>query len=312
MYNFEIPTNYEGLNIYNSMRSVAGKVCNDVNTAYYMRALYQRILSGARFDLPESPTWRKARRYFKNVLYSMGFIGVIDTPKYGVIPQICAFSGYGLFLQPTEMLVNQPLVEFTGTIGENCEVIHLTPDWKGVWDICEHYAIRLSTAIASVDVSLINSRISFLAGAKNKAAAETLKYLYEAISAGEPFKVYDKKLLKSEGMDEKDVPIWTYHQDVANNYITDKLLADMDTLLQQFDNEVGILAIGDKKERRITDEVQMIADDTCARASTWFESLSDSFDDVNRLFPELKLGFTFKYGGEKHVYNAKTEPDRAL
>lgn len=312
MFGFPIPTDYEGLNMYNSMRSVAGKVCNDENTAYYMRALYQRILSGATFNLPDNPTWRQCKRYFKNVLYTMGFIGIVKTPKYGIIPQICSFSGYGLFLQPTNIIVSQPLVTFNGTIGKDCELIHLTPDWRGVWDIVEHYAIRLSTAITSVDVSLINSRVSLIAAAKNKTAAETLKYLYEKISAGEPFAVYDKKFMKSDDLNGEDVPIWTYSQDVKNNYITADLLADMDKILQQFDNEVGILAIGDKKERRITNEVEMIADDTCARASTWFESLSDSFDNVNRLFPELNLSFTFKYGGEEHVYNAETNTNRVV
>ena len=307
MYNIEIPSDYEGLNIYNSMRTVAGRVQNDINTQYYMRALYQRVLSGATFNLPD--TWAKGKRYFKNVLYSMGYIGVINTKEFGVIPQICGFRGYGLFLQPTDIIVAQPLVNFEGTIGRDCEVINLTPDWKGIWDTVEHFAIRLSTAITSVDVSLVNSRVSLLAAAKNKSAAETLKFLYEKISAGSPFEVYDK-VMKGEGVSGDEDPIWTFSQDVANNYITDKLLADMDTILQQFDNEVGILAIGDKKERRITDEVQMIADDTCARASTWFESLSDSFDRVNSLFPDLDLSFTFKYGGEEHVYNAKTNSNR--
>ena len=32
MFNFEIPTDFEGLNQYNSMRSVAGRVQNDLNT----------------------------------------------------------------------------------------------------------------------------------------------------------------------------------------------------------------------------------------------------------------------------------------
>lgn len=305
MYGFEIPTDYEGLNAYNSMRSVAGVVINDENTRYYMRALYQRVLSGASFKLPVQ--WAKGKRYFKNVLYSMGFIGIANTPEYGIIPQICTFNGYGIFLQPTNMMIHQPLVSFEGEIGKDCEIINLTPDWRGIWDIIEHYAIRLSTAITSVDVSLVNSRVSFIALAKNKSASETLKILYEKISAGSPFEVVDKTL-KGDGLD--DDPIWTYSQDVANNYITDKLLENVDTLLQQFDNEVGILAIGDKKERRITDEVQMIADDTCARASTWFESLTDSFDRVNALFPELDLSFTFKYGGEIHEYNNEINSNR--
>lgn len=309
MFNFEIPSNFEGLNQYNSMRSVAGRVQNDYNTRYYMRALYQRVISGARFKLPERWTKLRGQRYFKNVLFQMGFIGVIDSPEYGVIPQIATPKGYGIFLQPTELIVAQPLVNFTGTIGENCEIIHLTNDWLGVWDICEHYAIRLSTAITSLDVSLVNSRISLLAAAKNKSAADTLKFLYEKISAGEPFAVYDKAL-KAQGMDDSEDPIWTFSQDVANNYITDKLLADIDTILRQFDNEVGILAMNGKKERMITDEVEAINDDACARASTWEENLTDSFNRVNRLFPDLNLSFTLKYGGEEHEYNAETDTDR--
>lgn len=309
MYGIDIPMDFEGLNQYNSMRSVAGRVQNDLNTQFYMRALWQRAIAGTKFRLPKS--WRRAKRYFKNVLFSLGYIGVIDTPKYGVIPQICGFSGYGLFLQPTTMLVNQPLVQFEGTIGENCEIIHLCGDFRGIWDIVEHYAIRLSVAITSVDCALMNERISLLAAGKNKAASETLKYLFERISAGEPFSVYDQKTLKSDGLTDDD-PIWTFSQDVASQYVSDKLLADIDTILMQFDKEIGIAAVGEKKERMLTDEIVMQNEDACARSSTWFENLSDSFDLVNELFPELNLSFTMKYGGESYEYNAETDVDRVV
>lgn len=299
MYDISIPADYEGLNIYNSMRSVAGRVQNDENTAYYMRALYQRAIAGATFNLPD--VWSRAKRYFRNVLFSQGWIGVVDTPEYGVIPQICTFSGYGLFLQPTNIIVSQPLVQFEGTIGENCELILLCGDYKGIWDIVEHYAVRLSVAITSLDCALMNERISVLAAGKSKQAAETLKYLYGRISAGEPFSVYDKAI-KSDGLDDDNEPIWTFSQDVASQYISDKLLADIDTILKQFDREIGIAAVGEKKERMITDEVVTQNEDSCARASTWFESLSDSFDNVNKLFPDLGLSFTMKYGGEVHEY----------
>ena len=309
MYNISIPTDYEGLNTYNSMRSVAGRVQNDLNTAFYMRALYQRAIAGTRFKLPKA--WRRSKRYFKNVLFSLGFIGVIDTPEYGVIPQICTFSGYGLYLQPVEMIVSQPLVQFRGTIGENCELIHLCGDYMGVWDIIEHFAIRLSIAITSVDCSLINERLSLLAAAKNKAANETLKFLYEKISAGEPFAVYDKAI-KTDSLNENDEPIWTFSQDVANQYISDKLLADIDTILMQFDKEIGIAALGEKKERMLTDEIAMQNEDACARSSTWFENLSDSFDLVNELFPDLGLSFSMKYGGETYEYNAEIDSNRVV
>lgn len=309
MYNIEIPQDYEGLNLYNSMRSVAGRVQNDYNTAFYMRALYQRVLAGTAFRLPRS--WRRARRYFKNVLFTQGFIGVINTPKYGIIPQICSFSGYGLYLQPVEMIVNQPLVEFQGTIGKDCELIHLCGDYRGIWDIVEHYAIRLSIAITSLDCSLMNERVSVLAAAKSKQANETLKFLYEKISAGEPFAVYDSAI-KSDSIDGDEEPIWTFSQDVASQYISDKLLADIDTILMQFDREIGIAAVGEKKERMLTDEVELQQEDACARSSTWFETLSQSFDLVNELFPELDLSFTMKYGGEAHEYNAENDANRLV
>lgn len=309
MYGIEIPADYEGLNQYNSMRSVAGRVQNDENTAFYMRALWQRAIAGTSFKLPKS--WRKAKRYFKNVLFSLGYIGVIDTPKYGIIPQICTFSGYGLYRQPVDMLVNQPLVQFSGKIGENCELIHLCGDYRGIWDIVEHFAIRLSIAITSVDCALINERLSVLAAAKSKQAAETLKYLFEKISAGEPFAVYDKAI-KSDSIDGNDEPIWTFSQDVASQYISDKLLADIDTILMQFDKEIGIAAVGEKKERMLTDEIAMQNEDACARSSTWFENLSDSFDLVNELFPDLGLSFTMKYGGEEYEYNAEIDSNRTI
>ena len=309
MYGIEIPADYEGLNQYNSMRSVAGRVQNDENTQFYMRALWQRAISGTSFKLPKS--WRRAKRYFKNVLFSLGYIGVIDTPKYGRIAQICSFSGYGLYLQPVTMIVNQPLCQFEGTIGENCELIHLCGDYRGIWDIVEHYAIRLSIAITSVDCALINERLSLLAAGKSKQAAETLKYLYEKISAGEPFAVYDKAI-KSDSIDGNDEPIWTFSQDVASQYISDKLLADIDTILMQFDKEIGIAAVGEKKERMLTDEIAMQNEDACARSSTWFENLSDSFDLVNELFPDLGLSFTMKYGGEEYEYNAEINSNRTV
>lgn len=309
MYGISIPADYDGLNVYNSMRSVAGRVQNDLNTQFYMRALYQRATSGTTFGLPRA--WRRGKRYFKNVLFSNGFIGVINSPKYGKIPQICTFSGYGVFMQPVRMLVNQPLVQFDGEIGKDCELILLCGDYRGIWDIVEHYAIRLSVAITSVDCALMNERISFLAAAKSKQASETLKYLYEKISAGEPFAVYDKAI-KTESISVDEEPIWTYSQDVASQYVSDKLLADIDTILMQFDREIGIAAVGEKKERMLTDEVQLQQDDSCARASTWFESLSDSFDMVNELFPDLNLTFSMKYGGEVHEYNAATDINRPI
>lgn len=297
----DIPSFYEGLNgydIYTGSRSTTGLVENDMTTHYCMRSLYQRIYAGF---IPKNPkSWNK--RYFKNVLLSLGYIGIIKTDVYGIIPQIAQPSGeLGLYLQPTKLIVSQPLVNFEGTIGENCEVIMISPDWLGVLDIVEFFAKRLSIAFTSLDVALINSRAAIMAVGKNKSATETIKALYEKISAGEPLLVYDKQL-KDDSLDGKQEPIWTYSLDVKQNYIVTDILGDIQTILDQFDHEIGIAAIGDKKERMITDEVSQLTEDSCARSETWFDCLSESYDKVNELFPDLGLSFTLKYGGEVHTY----------
>ena len=291
------PLNFEALNMYNGTRSVAGKVENDFTTSYYMRSLYQRVYSGFKLVCPN--TWNK--RYFKNVLYGLGFIGIVKTEKYGVIPQICGFGGeLDIFLAPTKMMVKQPLVDFDGTIGVDCELIMLTPDYRGIWDIVEHYASRLAVATTSLDVSLINTRTPFMAAAKNKSAAETLKVIAEKISAGENLIVFDKNL-KSDDFDHDD-PIWTLTQNMKENYITDKLLADIQTILEDFDREIGIAAMGEKKERMITDEAEAAKADACARSECWFDCLTETFDRANRLFPDINIGFSMKYGGDMYYY----------
>ena len=64
--------------------------------------------------------------------------------------------------------------------------------------------------------------------------------------------------------------------------------------------------------RSLTDEIAMQNEDACARSSTGFENLSDSFDLVNDLFPDLELSFTMKYGGNEYEYNAETDANRVL
>lgn len=298
MVNYTVYEGLHGYNVYNGTRSVRGTVENDLTTRYCMRSLYQRVYAGFR---PKNPAfWNE--RYFKNVLLTDGFLTIFKTDMYGIVPQISTPTGErGLFLEPTEMMVSQPLLKQTSEIGKTCEVIHLTPDWCGVWDIIEHWGLRLSMAFTSLDVALINCRAALIGAGKNKSATETIKALYEKLSAGESLLVYDKAL-KSDSLDPDSDPLWTLAVDVKNNYIVGDLLRDIQTIVEAFDREIGIAAIGEKKERMISDEVSQLTADSVARSECWFECLSRSYDKVNALFSELDLSFEMTYGGETHVY----------
>lgn len=299
---------FEFLNEYNGRRSSSGTVENDYITAYFMRSLYERAISGTRFLLPD--TWNK--NYFRNVLYLNGYIAVIKTDKYGIIPQINTLSGYGLYREPTTVLVSQPLVTFEGRIGEDCELIRLTPYYMGIWDIVEHYAIQLSELLTTIHVSVLSSRAPFMAAARNKSAARTLEAIVEKITAGDVAIIYDEDVLPKSGgaMTGDKEPIWTAQTSTREGYIVDRLLADLDTTLKMFDREIGIAALGEKKERRIEVEVEQDAADSAARCETWAEMLQETFDNTNRLFPELNLSFRMKYGGETYEYIRQIDVNR--
>ncbi len=296
------PMTYEGINMYKGLISPTGEVQRDQTTAYFWRCLYHRLMSVITFKLPQEWNYN----YFKNILFGLGFIAVIDSPEYGIIPQICTVSGYGLYLQPTKVIVAQPLVRFEGRRGENCEIIRLTPDWRGVLDIVDHYAYELATAYTSVNVSLINSRAGLLAYGKNKNAIETIKVIAEKLSAGEPLVVADKAL-KSDDINGEE-PIFTMAFDPARNYITDKLLADMASILNEFDREIGVPIVDDKKERRIEAEVNAMTSDAGCRLDVWKESLTESIKDVKAVFPDIKISFEVK--GGQNEYNTENNDDR--
>lgn len=268
---------YADINSYDGMISPTGVVQWDQTTFYFWRCLYHRLLSVFRFELPEY--WSK--RYFENVLLGCGFIGIVDTEKYGVIPQLCTLSGYGLFMQPTEMIVAQPLVQFRGEIGKDCEIFNLTPDYLGALDIVDHYAKQLAAVYTSINVALENSRASLIAFPKNKAAAETLKVLAERISSGESLVIADR-ILKDDLQEGE--PLFLQAYDVARNYIGSELLENMITLLNSFDREIGIPVIDEKAERRIGAEVSAITSDASARVTQWRECLDDSIERVRTLF----------------------------
>lgn len=305
-----MPFEYEFINQYNGTRSPTGTVKYDLTTGYFFRSLYQRALSVFNFKLPDN--WNN--RYFKNVLFGIGYVGIIKTAKYGIIPQISNVSGCGIYLQPTRLLVAQPLVNYEGTLNKDCSLIRLTPDYKGITDIIDHYAIMLSKCYTSINVSLENARVSMIAYAKNKQAAETLKVIAEKISAGETLVVTDK-VIKDDDLSNTE-SVFTTAFNVGQNYITDKLLDDFVSILNSFDREIGIPVIDEKKERRISTEVNTLLSDTGTRLETWEECLDESIEETKRVFPELELSYETTFdrlkGGAVNVSDSETDSDRTV
>ena len=271
---------------------------------YWERSLFQRACSVFDFKLPEE--WKKSSDFFYWCLFRFGFVGIAYDEKFGVFAQPGSLNGYDFTYQPVEFILSNPRLQKRYTIHEDCELLKLTPDFRGVWDIISRYAEQLSTLDTAINTNIINSKVAFLLAAKNKNAAEALKTIYDQINRGEPAVFPDKTVLQNKPGD--DTPfVFQAVQKIKENYIVDQQLVDLQTMLNEFDTEVGIPTIPyQKAERMVKDEANSKQFDAVSRITTWRKSLDESLVLVNKMFPELNLSYEVRWNDGDREDN----PDR--
>lgn len=257
---------------------------------YFVRYLIQKIISVFEFSgIPE--TW--ALNYFQYTLVCQGFVGILDTAEFGVIPQECGLGGFNIFYQPRFITVANPLLPEVRqpVIGEECEVIKLQPDYGSAIDLVTTYADLMALCLESAGINLLNSKLAYVFAAANKQQAESFKKLYDSIASGQPAAFVDKTLFNEDGSRNWDA----FMQNVRNVYVTSDILNDMQTLENQFNTAVGIPnANTSKRERLITDEVNANNVDTAAKISLWLETMNRDIKRVNEMFG-LNLGVKYRF-----------------
>lgn len=279
-------------------------IANSTLAAYYRRYLLQKAMSVFKWSMPE--WWDKD--YFLSVLYGWGYIAVVNTDRFGVIPQQCTLGGYNVYYRPREAIIANPLMRgiLRPVIGEQCTMFTLQPDYCSIMDMVMHYANLMALCAETASTNLVNSKLSVIFGADSKANAESYKMLYDKIATGEPAVVVDKKLFTPDGK-----PAWALAlQDVGANYIVSDVLGDMRKWEMMFDTEIGIPnANTDKRERLIADEVNSNNAETYTRAAMWLESLQTSCKKCRDMFGvdvsvEWRVNPNDTAGGEADVREA--------
>lgn len=256
---------------------------------FFARYLLQKAMSVFKWDLPE--TWD--RDYFLFVLYGIGYIAVINTDKYGVIPQQCGLEGYNIFYQPKRALVTNPLLRGLRRleIGTQCTLIKLQPDYGSVMDLVGFYADMMALTAETAGVNLVNSRLSYVFFGKNKNTAESQKKLFDRVASGEPATFVDTALYDVQSGNPSWIP---FQQNVGQNYIAGDALADLRKWEMMFDTDVGIPnANTDKKERLISDEVNANNVEVTSKADLWLDQLQKSFAQTSKMFG-IRLGVEWR------------------
>ena len=301
-----IPLNYDKLNaIEGTYFPSMVKSYNNKTFAYWERSLFQRACSVIKADIPEE--WQgTVKDFFFYCLFRFGYISIFDSPEYGNTFQPCTLKGFNWYYQPVSALITNPALNesLELEIGTSCEILKLTPDFMGIWDIISYYAEKLSTLDNAINMSLINNKFPFILGARNKVAGSALKKMLDKVNRGEPAVIYDMKLLNDQTDKTEPFTTWERAHSAKEEYITPEQLQDFQTILNSFDNEVGIPTVPyQKKERMVTAEAESRQMDSQSRATIWLECLNSSAEKVKKLYPDIKLSFELRFDPEKEENN---------
>lgn len=300
-----VPTFYNYVNAYNG--SISPSTSHATNTGlsrFFQRYLLQEAFSVYKWDMPA--TWSKD--YFLYTLYCFGYIAIIETDKYGVIPQGCGLNGYDVFYRPTNAVISNPLLRgiLQPRIGKQCAIIKLQPDYGGIMDLVTKYADIMAMTMQTASCNIEASKLAYVFTAENKAGAEAFKNMFDKISNGEPMVVQDSKLKKADGNNAWEM----FSNNLRNNYIAGDLLIDLHKWRNMFCTEIGIPnANSEKKERMLTDEVNANNQETYTKADLWLQELQEGVKQAKNLFPDLQLSVDWRFEQKGVVNNGgNTKP----
>ncbi len=302
------PLNYDQINLYNGTFTPSDKFADSKAFDFWCRALYQRALSVFDFDnLPEGFSRDEiALMYY--LLYSDGFCGAVNIDGYGVIINPVSPGGYNIFYAPSYFLLTNSSID--GGMSKQFDVYHqgqddrdvnkygvilsMSPDYQGIGDIVIYYAEKLADMSAALDMNIDNSKLAYVIGANSKSGTTFLKKLFDKVKSGISTIIFDSRITP---VDDFNTFEWFSRDNLKNSYLVSEFSTDIQTLINQFDAEIGIVNVPyEKKERMTAFESQSKSSDGVARAILWRDNLQRSFDEFNELFGyDVKVRYNYEY-----------------
>lgn len=303
-----VPANYDYINMYNKNFRPGTVHCRDASLVwYYQRYLVQKIISVFEFDgMPD--TWDKD--YFLYSLFIGGHVEILNTVKFGIIPQMGTLGGYNVFYRPSYSMIVNPQFRkaIQAYLGVDCSIIKMQPDYLGCWDLVTYYADLLALCSEGMGISLVNSKFAYVFMADGKAQAEGMKKLYDNIASGQPAQFVDKNMFDDEGN-----PKWLlFTQNLKQNYIANDIANTMINIESQFNTLVGIPNVNINKASGVSDQ-EVNANNTSTRAlcELWLEHINAGIDQTNRMF-DLSLRCKLRFDLDEEVRDNESVDNGAL
>ena len=276
-----IPYN-DALKNFFSLEPKSVESINNTSTIYYYNWLSKKIFGLYKFE--NTPDGWDVDYMLERLFYD-GKFTITDTSA-GVLPLRCGVSGVNVFNHPTTVIVANPVLgSFERTIDKDCALVKLQYNYTGIWDILNRYATMLSLCDSAVAVNLINTKISVIFGAETKAEAETMKKLYDDVTAGNPAVFTSESIVTKL----KDRVVFA---DNKNQYIAGDVQILKQSIINDFLSEVGINnANTEKRERLVRNEVASNRQEVAAGAEHWLTTVNEGLKVANKLY---NLNLVFK------------------
>lgn len=255
---------------------------DNITFNYYQRILLEKIMGVFKFEnIPD--TWNK--QYLLHILLTEGLVIACKTQQGNFALRGSAYN-LNVYLEPLKARVtSNNIVMFDGSIGVDCEIIYLRPYlnavYLGVMDIVNRYAQKLASAEGSLDMTIINSRVSHIFRGKTTAELKSYQKMYDDITNGKPsaFLLEDVNELENKPTNQIDL------LNVKNTFVGRELMELRRSLMNEFLTNVGIdNANTDKRERLNAEEVNVNNTETKCMANYWLGNINDCLTRVNALF----------------------------
>lgn len=266
---------------------------NSTTFMYYVRALFRKAMSIYNFkNVPE--TWDYD--YMVSVLLSQGFITITDTPL-GVIPLRCGVSGINVYNHPTTVIIANPVIgNLERTIDDDCALVKISYDYRGILDIVYKYASMLADCDSSISVNLMNSKVTFIAMCTSKQQAASMKLMYDEITKGSP-----AVFVKGDQINAEQI----FYNHVKENFIAGEVQILKRKIMSEFLTEIGVNnANTDKKERLTDNEVEANDSEIQLNAGYWLENMREGFDKANKMYGlNIQVELKNTYNTEGNIEN---------
>lgn len=290
---YNIPAEYNPVGYDDLKREFFAERPKDVDgvanasAVYYQKWILKKVFSIFDFKgLPDNWDYD----YLMTTLFLEGKFCITDT-DVGVIPLRCGVAGINIFNHPTEAIIANPVLgNFRRKIYPEwrsvsmgaaeyelpCALVKLQYTYLGISDMINRYAALLSMCDSAIAVNLMNSKVAFIGLAGSKAQANTMKKMYDMISAGNPAVFVRGDVVNQESF---------FFNHVKENFIGNDVQMLKRSIINEFLTEIGINnANQDKRERLVTDEVAANDVEIRANVEHWLYNINEGLKAANELY----------------------------